>query len=158
MFIVNDSIHIHAPAERCFLLSTSVALKQETLGLTPVAGKIDGLIAAGDRVVWAGWKFGLPQRYESIVTSYEQPAFLQETMGYGRFKRFQHDHKFAEVDGHTLLVSKVRFSVRFWKVGRVFARRVIIPHLSELLRQRLMNMKRVAEGTDWQRYIPEKTV
>jgi hypothetical protein len=38
MFVVKDSIHIIAPIERCFLLSTSLALVERELGMHPVAG------------------------------------------------------------------------------------------------------------------------
>ena len=59
MFHLKESTHIHAPIDRCFLLSTSIALVEQTIGLKPVEGKTSGLIEMGDRLVWLGWKFGL---------------------------------------------------------------------------------------------------
>lgn len=39
MFRVKESMHVHAPIDRCFLLSTSVALVQKILGMKPVNGR-----------------------------------------------------------------------------------------------------------------------
>ena len=66
--------------------------------MRPIEGKTSGLVVEDDRLLWAGWKFGLPQMHESIITKYERPTFFQDTMERGRFKRFQHDHHFY-VDG-----------------------------------------------------------
>jgi ligand-binding SRPBCC domain-containing protein len=153
MFSVKDSIHIYAPIERCFLLSTNIGLVERTLGMRPVGGKTSGMVEDGDRVVWSGWKFGVPQRHESLITRYEQPTFFQDTMGRGRFKQFQHDHQFFEVDGHTLLTDKVRFSLPFGRLGKVFARKVMVPHICELLGRRMMLLKQVAESEEWQQYL-----
>src|SRR5271155_5513560 len=109
MFTVCDSIHVNAPIERCFLLSTSIELVEQTLEMHPVAGKTAGIVMPGDRLEWRGWKFGLPHRHESLITRYARPEFFQDTMARGRFDRFQHDHYFVEIDGHTLLNDKLRF-------------------------------------------------
>jgi ligand-binding SRPBCC domain-containing protein len=159
LFTVSDSIHIHAPIERCFLLSTSLELVEQVLEMRPVKGssrKTAGLVVKGDRIEWRGWLFGLPQMHESLITRYEQPSFFQDTMVRGRFKRFQHDHRFTEIDGRTLLVDKLRFSVPFGWLGKIVARYVIIPRISELLRRRMQLLKHTAEGTEWRRYLPEE--
>jgi hypothetical protein len=63
LFSVHESIHIAAPIERCFALSTRIELVQRTLGMVPIEGGLrEGHIAANSRVVWRGWKFGLPAR------------------------------------------------------------------------------------------------
>src|ERR1700722_7549344 len=154
MFIVKDSIHIYAPIERCFLLSTHIELAEKTLEMRPVGGKTSGMLADGDKVVWRWSKFGLPQTHENLITRYEQPTFFQDTMSRGRFKRFQHDHELVEVDGHTLLTDKVRFSLPFGVIGKLAARRVVIPSICQLLRQRMMLLKQVAESEEWRRYLP----
>ena len=60
MFRLKESIHVQASVDRCFLLSTSVALVEQTLGMRPVKGTTTGLIRSGESVTWRGWKFGLP--------------------------------------------------------------------------------------------------
>ena len=111
MFTISDSIFINAPIERCFLLSTNIELVGRTLGMKPIEGKLSGLVVADDRLVWAGWKFGFPQMHESYVTGYDPPSFFQDTMGRGRFKRYQHDHYFYEMNDRTVLNDKIRFTM-----------------------------------------------
>jgi ligand-binding SRPBCC domain-containing protein len=156
MFTISDSIHINAPIDRCFLLSTNLELVERTLRMQPIEGKTSGMIVDGDRILWGGWKFGLPQMHESLITGYERPVFFQDTMRRGRFKRFQHDHQLTEIDGHTLLNDKLRFSLPLGLPGRLVARHVIVPYLCRLLRQRMLLLKKVAEGDEWRRYLPEE--
>lgn len=156
MFTISDSIHINAPIERCFQLSTNIALVGRTLGMRPIEGKTDGMIAEGDRLVWAGWKFGLPQMHESMITGYERPVFFQDTMGRGRFRRFQHDHHLVEIDGQTLLNDKLRFTLPFGWPGKVVARYLVGPILCRWLRKQMLLLKRVAETNEWRRYLPEE--
>lgn len=156
MFVVRDCVHIRAPMERCFLLSTNIELLQRTLGwriLTTSWSRRSGLVTAGDRVIWYGWRLGLPQIHESIITGYEAPTFLEDTMGRGRFRRFQHDLQFGEIDGHVLLTGSVRFSIPLGRAGRWVGRRFVLPRIIELLRERLDLLRLVAEGEDWKRYL-----
>jgi ligand-binding SRPBCC domain-containing protein len=155
MFTISDSIFINAPIERCFLLSTNIELVGRTLGMKPIEGKTSGMIEADDKLLWAGWKFGFPQMHESVVTRYEKPAFFQDTMERGRFKRYQHDHHLTEIGGWTLLVEKLRFSLPMGPVGKQVARHVMVPYISKLLRRRMLVLKRVAESEEWRRYLKE---
>jgi ligand-binding SRPBCC domain-containing protein len=158
MFTISDSIHVNAPIERCFQLSTNVALVGRTIGMRPLEGTADGMVRDGDRLVWTGWKFGFPQMHESLITRYERPIFFQDTMGRGRFSRFQYDHRLAEIDGHTLLSDKLRFALPFGWLGKQVARHVLIPYLCRLLRERMMLLKRIAETEEWRRYLTADNV
>ena len=153
MFRVKESIHILAPRDRVFLLSTSIPLVQQILGMKPVSGKTSGLVVEGDQLLWRGWKFGLPALHETFITRYERPHFFQDTMGRGYFKHFQHDHLFEEVDGHTLLVDTVRFSLPFGLAGRLAGNLLVVPHVVRLMKRRFALLKRTAEGPDWSRYL-----
>ena len=153
MFRVKDSIHVQAPIERCFLLSTNVELVRQTIGLEPVEGKTSGLVVANDRLLWRGWKFGLPARHETLITRYDRPIFFQDTMGKGMFQSFQHDHHFEEVDGYTLLRDVVRFTLPLGFAGQTVGRLIVVPHVLGLLERRLALLKRLAEGPDWERFV-----
>ena len=157
MYTISDSMHVHAPVDRCFLLSTSIDLVAQSLGMKPVSGKTTGLIEAEDQLVWRGWKFGLPQVHETHITAYDRPNHFQDTMGRGRFKRFQHDHEFSQVGAHTLLHDKIRFTMPFGWAGDMVARQIMVPYISRLLRRRLLTLKRVAESDEWRRYLPDST-
>ncbi len=161
MFRLKENIHVHAPIDRCFLLSTSIALVEQTLAMRPKAGpppaRTTGLIQLDDRVLWRGWKFGIPAMHESLITAYERPTFFQDSMLRGYFSSFQHDHQFEEVDGYTLMVDIVRFSLPFGALGKVVAKKIVIPHILNLLVARFALLKRIAEGPDWERYIISDT-
>jgi len=154
---LKESIHVNAPLDRCFLLSTSVPIVQQTLQMTPVAGKTTGLVHEYDHVLWRGWKFGLPAWHESVITRYERPAFFQDTMARGLFSNFQHDHRFEDIDGRTLMIDIVRCSMPLGPIGSLVAKRVVIPHILDTMLKRFALIKRIAEGPDWERYVAEAT-
>ena len=157
MFTISDSIYINAPIDRCFLLSTSIELARRTYGMRPIDGKTSGRVIANDRLVWAGWKFGFPQMHESHITAYERPAFFQDTMGRGRFKRYQHDHYFYEMDERTVLNDKIRFTMPLGFVGQLVGQFVLVPYLSRRLRRRLVLLRTVAQNRkQWLKYLPDE--
>lgn len=156
MFRLKDSIHVNAPIERCFLLSTSIELVRRTLEMRPTQGKTTGLVHGGDRLVWRGFKFGVPAFHETLITGYERPTFFQDTMGRGMFKQFQHDHHFQFVDGQTLMYDIVKFSLPLGWAGKQVAKRVVVPHVMTLLKQRFEMIKRIAESEEeWKQWIPD---
>src|SRR4051812_11045255 len=111
---VCETISIDAPIERCFALSTRVELVQQTLGMALIGGVTTGHITANSRVVWRGWKFGLPTRHHTLITQFQAPstyelpqrnstsgapvrfkaASFTDSQERGRFASFQHQHNF----------------------------------------------------------------
>ncbi len=156
-FVLQDSILIQAPIERCFLLSTSIEVVAQTLAMRPVEGKTSGMILANDQLLWRGWKFGLPQMHETLITGFDAPVFFQDTMGRGRFARFQHDHHFTETDSGTLLEDELRFSMPFGWAGAAVGQLIMVPHIKGLLRRRFALLKRLAEGEGWRRYLQPRS-
>lgn len=155
MFVISDSIHVNAPVDRCFLLSTHTGLGSLTLQMRPVGGKTEGTLGPGDRVIFAGWRFGLPHVHECVLTRYERPNFFQDSMQRGRFSRFQCDHQFIEIDGQTLIIDKLRFSVPFGWLGRALGKRLVVPAVAALVRRRLELLKQVSENGQWRLYLSE---
>jgi ligand-binding SRPBCC domain-containing protein len=157
MYTISDSMHVDAPIERCFLLSTSIDLVARTLEMQPIGGKTSGLIEANDQILWRGWKLGLPHLHETVITGYEWPTFFQDSMGRGRFKRFQHEHTLAQIGRHTLLQDKIRFSLPFGLLGDIVAKYIVVHYIARALRRRLTLLKRVAESEEWRQYLPDYT-
>lgn len=153
MYRLKESIHINAPIDRCFLLATSIPLVAIVLKMRPVKGKKTGLIVNGDIVRWRGWKWGIPQMHETLITKYERPNYFQDTMRRGRFSFFKHDHYFRSIDGHTLCYDQIFFSMYLGPIGNFFADKVLVPYMMELLRWRLRLLRRIAEGPNWERYL-----
>jgi ligand-binding SRPBCC domain-containing protein len=154
IYTVSETVHVNAPMDRCFLLSTNVDLVRQKLKMRPIAGRMSGLIEPNDQVTWYGWKFGLPQLHESLVTAYERPEFFQDTMRRGKFKRFQHDHSFAKLNTLTVMNDKVRFSLPLGLAGDVVAKHLMVPYMAQLIRRRLRLLKRIAESEEWRTYLP----
>lgn len=157
MYTVSDTVHVNAPIERCFLLSTNVELVKETIGMKAISGRTSGLIGPEDYVTWYGWKFGMPQIHESKITAYERPTFFQDTMNRGKFKRFQNDHILADMGGGlTTLNSRIRFSLPLGFAGDIVAKYLLVPYISKMTRRRLRLLKRIAESDEWRQYLTDK--
>jgi ligand-binding SRPBCC domain-containing protein len=166
LVLLQESVTIDAPIERCFALSTRIELVQQTLGMRPVDGVTSGHISAGSQVLWSGWKFGLPTRHHTLITGFDPPhqpvdspareAFFQDTQLRGRFAFFQHDHHFTQRSGSetTELHDEIRFRLPFGALGGFVATHIVAPHALKLARKRFALLKRIAEsGADWQRYV-----
>src|ERR1700759_4104404 len=109
MFILRDSILIHAPIDRCFALSTSVAIVERELGMHPAAGRVSGLVTAGDTIRWEGMQLRFPTYHVSLIAPEPgtPPHFFQDRMVAGRFRSFEHEHRLTETPEGTLLDDEV---------------------------------------------------
>jgi len=178
-FTVQESVLIHAPIDRLFQLSTHLALVQQTLGMKPIdtgapSGITNGHVVANSRVVWRGWKFGLPTQHHSLITAFILPhehvasvghpeitaeAFFQDTQERGRFAFFQHDHHFSEftdrVSGelNTELRDEVHFTLPFGPPGQVAAILLLKPYIRRKCRKRFALLKELAEGEGWRQFV-----
>ena len=165
MFTLRDSILIHAPIERLFALSTSLAIVERELGMRPVAShtseqkaRTTGQVTAGDTVRWQGMQLGFPNHHVSLISAdtWQPPLFFQDRRIAGRFRSFEHDHRFTQQPGGSvLLADEVRFTMPFGWPGRLVGRTVLIPHIRRLLRRRFRLLKHLAESGEWRQYIPE---
>lgn len=163
-FTLRDSILIHAPMERCFLLSTSLEIVHKELGMTPVPAlaadgtpsRTSGLVTAGDTVRWEGMQLGFPNFHVSLIPAeeFQPPHHFRDRMIGGRFRTFEHDHTFKSTPDGTLLHDEVRFSMPFGPPGWLVGRAVLVPHIRALLHRRFRLLKRIAESDEWQTYLP----
>ena len=172
---IREATTIYAPIGRCFALSTRVELVKETLGMNLVDsgvpnGVVDGHISAHSRVVWHGWKFGLPTTHHTLITGYAAPhiddagqstAWFQDSQEKGRFAFFQHDHHFGESTDPTTqqpittLEDEVRFALPLGPLGAMAATFILAPHIRKLARQRFARIKSLAETQGWREWTTE---
>jgi ligand-binding SRPBCC domain-containing protein len=168
--LIVETIAIHAPLERVFALSTRIELVQRTLGMklvdTGVAGGVtSGHITTNSRVVWRGWKFGLPTEHHTLITAFEAPhtavdgqsvAFFEDSQEHGRFASFRHEHFFHQFNGETTtLTDRVHFALPFGILGRLVVKLILAPHIRKLARQRFAMIKELAEREGWREWIAE---
>jgi ligand-binding SRPBCC domain-containing protein len=152
---------IAAPANRCFLLSLSVDLHVDSTASTrerAVAGVTAGLIGEGESVTWRGRHFGFMLSHTSKITRYEPPSFFQDVMTAGMFKSFEHDHRFQEQDGETVMRDELRFSAPLRVLGLTVERFVLRNYLTRFLRERNELIKKVAELEMWREYLSKTHV
>ena len=158
-FILHEEILIRAPIARCFQLSTNIAIVQHELRMTPVRGHTKdlttGCVSDGDTIRWEGWQLGLPQHHESFIEAFTPPTFFRDRMIAGRFRTFEHDHAFEELDSNSVrLADELRFSMPFGLLGELIATTLVIPHIRGLLHRRFQRLKRIAESEEWKQYLP----
>lgn len=153
-FVVREEIKVSAPIERCFALSTNLALVAEILQMRPIGGRLAGFVNGGDTVLWQGWKWGLPHTHESLIEAFTPPAFFRDRMISGRFAAFEHDHNFIpQKDGSVLLNDELRFQLPWGAAGTLFGRILVLPHIHRLMCKRFALIKRLAEGDAWKPYL-----
>lgn len=157
MFTLRDSILIHAPIERCFALSTHLAIVESELGMRPVAGRTSGLVTAGDTIRWEGKQLGFRNFHVSLIVpeTWNPPHFFQDRMLAGRFRFFEHDHHFTETPQGTQLTDEVRFTMPLGPAGWIVGRTILIPHIRGLMHRRFHRLKRLAESDAWRDYLLE---
>ena len=156
MFSLRHGLLIRAPIDRCFALSTNLAVVERTLGMHPVEGRTAGLVTAGDTVRWEGLQFGFANYHVSLIEreTWEPPHFFQDRMIAGRFRSFEHDHSFIETANGTFLDDCIRFTMPLGWAGELVGRMVLVPHILGLMRRRFNLLKQLAETEEWRDYFP----
>lgn len=157
MQTIHIETRIAAPPRRCFLLSLSIDLHTDSTAATgerAIAGVTTGLIGNGESVTWQGRHFGLILQHTSKITHYEPPTFFQDVMTAGMFKNFEHDHRFLEQDGNTVMTDELRFSAPLGPLGLIAERLLLRRYLTGFLRERNEVIKQNAESEKWRHYLP----
>ena len=177
---VHDTAVVRAPLQRLWALSTRVELVKNTLGMKLAGGTTSGFVRDGSRVVWKGWKFGLPTEHHTLITGYAAPhdavaeptlapelhaetlgqpvAWFQDSQERGRFAFFQHDHWLRQQTGpdgqpQTLLEDEVHFRLPFGALGRLASRLLLEPYIRRLVKRRFASLKDLAEGDGWREWV-----
>ena len=150
---------IHAPIERCFDLARSIEVHlagNEHCGETAVAlaGVTSGLLGMAQRVTWRAKHFGVWQNLTSEITAMETPAYFQDTMIQGAFRFMKHDHFFRSLSsGQTEMKDVFCFGAPLPVLGRVAGIVLLGRYMRNLLHERNVVIKQIAESSDWTRYL-----
>lgn len=120
-----------------------------------IAGVTSGLMALGQEVTWRARHFGIWQQLTSRITAFERPFHFRDSMVRGAFRRFDHDHFFAQQGEITVMRDLFDFQSPFGILGRIADRLFLIDYMRRLLLARNALIKRVAESEQWRRYIPQ---
>jgi ligand-binding SRPBCC domain-containing protein len=154
--VIELTTEVHAPIERIFDLARSVELHMNSTAETnerAVAGVLSGLMAFGDEVTWRARHFGVWQHLTSRITMFERPFHFRDSMVRGAFRRFDHDHFFAQQGENTEMREVFDFQSPFGILGRTAERLFLTNYMRRFLFARCTWIKTVAETEQWRRYL-----
>ncbi len=159
MIHIEETTLIDAPIERCFDLSRSVEVHllsnvhsgEQALAL---GGVTSGLVGLSEEVTWRAKHFGVWQNLTNRTTALNSPNSFQVTMVRGIFRSMQADHLFRiAASGLTEMKDLFRIAAPLPVLGVVAEVLFLRRYMLALLRERNAVIKRVAESSEWQRYL-----
>jgi ligand-binding SRPBCC domain-containing protein len=157
VIVIEQSLTIYAPIQRCFDLSRSIEvhlLGTERTEEQAVAGVTTGLIGMGEWVRWRANHLGVRQHLTSKITAFETPHYFQDTMLEGAFAFMQHDHFFRAIsDNETEMRDRFRFAAPLPPLSPLAEHLFLKRYMERVLRHRNGIVKRVAESSEWQKFL-----
>lgn len=123
MAVIQLQTHIKAPMRICFDAARDIDLHLTSTSSTrerAIAGRTTGLCAAGDRITWEAYHFGMRQQFTVEITKMEVPTYFEDSQVKGSFRSMTHKHSFAERDGVTIMSDHFEYRTPFWPFGDVF--------------------------------------
>jgi hypothetical protein len=160
MIRLEETTLIEAPIERCFDLSRSVEVHllsnvhsgEQALA---VGGVTSGLVGLSEQVTWRAKHFGIWHNLTSKVTAMESPRYFQVTMIRGIFRFIQADHLFESLEsGGTEMKDVFSIAAPLPLLGPLAEALFLRSYMLALLRERNAVIKRVAESSEWEQYLP----
>lgn len=146
---------INAPAERCFDLSRSIELHQQSTAQTQekaIAGRTSGLIGLNESVTWRAKHFGIRQELTSRITAFQYPDFFIDEMTNGIFKSLRHLHAFRWDGQKTIMTDDFQFESPAGILGKLADRLILTSYLKNLLTKRNNAIKKLAES-GWEKIL-----
>ena len=159
MFQLQETTLIDAPIHRCFDLSRSVEvhlLSNVHSGEQAVAlgGKTSGLVCLDEEVTWRAKHFGVWHNLTSKTSEMNPPFYFQVTMVRGIFSFMQADHLFQSLEsGGTEMKDVFSIAAPLPLFGLLAETLFLRRYMLALLRERNAVIKRVAESSEWERYL-----
>lgn len=74
-------------------------------------------MALGLRLDYRVRVLGIPMRWRSLISVYEPPLVFRDVQLSGPYRRWEHTHRFREVDGGTLVLDRVVYEMPLGPVG-----------------------------------------
>jgi ligand-binding SRPBCC domain-containing protein len=87
----------------------------------------------GTRIDYRLKLHGIPLRWQSEITDWDPPSRFVDVQRHGPYRRWVHEHRFAERDGGTLVLDRVTYAVFG---GRPVQRLFVAPDLRKIFAYR----------------------
>ena len=159
MAVLEETLLIKAPIERCFDLARSVEVHlagNVHFGeqATATGGVTSGLIDLDQSVTWRAKHFGVWQTLTSRISRLERPSYFQDRMTQGIFRFMEHDHFFRAIGAdETEMRDVFRFAAPLPVLGPLAEALFLKRYMRELLRERNRVIQEIAESSEWARYL-----
>lgn len=148
--IIHLTTHINAPINKCFELSISVDVHQQSTGNTrekAIAGVTSGMMELNDTVTWEAVHFGVKQQLTSKITKYQYPFYFVDEMVNGVFKKIYHQHVFTESGDTTTMTDIFEYAAPLGLLGKLAEKLFLNRYLKNFLIERNNYIKLLAEKT-----------
>ncbi len=147
---------IKAHKQIVFDLSRSIDLHKISTKQTneqAITGKTSGLIELNESVTWKAKHFGITQTLTSKITEFEKPNYFADEMVDGAFKKFKHEHHFADSQNGTLMTDFFDYVSPLGLLGKIVDKLFLKKYMAELLTKRNLVVKEFAESEKWKEII-----
>jgi ligand-binding SRPBCC domain-containing protein len=158
MAVIELETVINAPKERVFDLARSIDAHQDSTegtGERAVAGVTSGLLGPDQEVTWEARHLGVRQRLRVKMTSFDRPHHFRDVMLQGAFSRMQHDHRFEESGGQTVMRDRFEFASPLGVLGQIVDRLFLAGYMRRFIVKRNAILKQTAESDVWRKYLKE---
>src|SRR5688500_2546359 len=158
MSYIHVTTFIEAPVERVFQLSRSMKLHQHSMsayGQEAIQQPSSGLINLGETVTWKAKHLFRIRFLKVKVTAMQAPFSFVEEQVLGDFKSMKHEHFFKAVENGTIMIDQFHYQLRHGKLGRLVNAIRVRKYIHRLLEERNRMVKKVAETTDWKKYLEQ---
>jgi ligand-binding SRPBCC domain-containing protein len=148
---------VRSDLETCFDLSRSIDFHKVSMEHTkevPVAGRMSGLIEAGEFVEWEATHFFVRQRLSSRITEMVKPNYFVDEMVKGAFKSFVHKHKFLRHKAEeVLIIDDFQYEAPFGILGTVANALFLKMYVEKMIRSRNEQIKSTLESGNWKKFL-----
>jgi hypothetical protein len=160
MIRIEEASLIDAPIERCFDLSRSVEVHLDANvhsgeQALAIGGVTSGLVGLSELVTWRAKHFGIWHNLTSRTTALQSPSYFQVTMVRGIFRSMQADHLFQALkSGLTEMKDIFSIAAPLPLLGPLAEALFLRRYMLALVRERNAVIKRIAESSEWEKYLP----
>lgn len=156
MPLIKLTTFVKAPLERVFDLSRSIDLHKYSMNRfeeKPVAGRLTGLIEAGEEVTWKARHLLKERTLRVKITAMEHGVSFTDEMLAGDFRSMKHDHFFKACDNGTFMIDHFAFESPYGTLGRWFNSLYLAGYMKRMLEERNTIIRQVAESNQWKQYL-----
>jgi ligand-binding SRPBCC domain-containing protein len=111
-----------------------------------VAHTTDATVRRGTRIRYDIKWFGLPMRWESLISEYRENERFSDEMLIGPYARWYHTHTFEQLDGGVEMRDRVEYALPLGPLGRVAHAVMVARQLRAIFDYREVRIREIFPG------------